>query len=152
MTRKGFSLLPNLKGAVETLCQLRGVGPATASGVCVCGGGGRVVSNCYCIPIFSIFLRFMHLHKKQSRHDFHVDCRNSFVPSPNYSGPNNHRTLPSSPLAALLCAAAPDNAPFMADEAVMAVPGLGKLDYTLKHYLSYTEAVGAKAKELNTIC
>ncbi|XP_064407107.1 uncharacterized protein LOC135351919 isoform X2 [Halichondria panicea] len=84
VTRKGFSLLPNLKGAVETLCQLRGVGPATAS--------------------------------------------------------------------ALLCAAAPDNAPFMADEAVMAVPGLGKLDYTLKHYLSYTEAVGDKAKELNTIC
>ncbi len=54
-----------------------------------------------------------------------------------------------SPLAALLCAASPDCAPFMADEAVMAVPGLGKLDYTLKHYLSYTEAVGAKAKELN---
>ncbi len=33
VTREGLSLLPNLKRAVEVLCQLKGVGPATASGV-----------------------------------------------------------------------------------------------------------------------
>lgn len=32
VTRKAFSLLPNLRKAIETLTSLRAVGPATASG------------------------------------------------------------------------------------------------------------------------
>ena len=38
----------------------------------------------------------------------------------------------------------------MADESVLAVPGLGKLEYTLKQYLAYTKKVQAKAKQLNS--
>ncbi len=53
--------------------------------------------------------------------------------------------------AALLCAAAPEEAPFMADEAVLSVPGLGKLDYTLRHYLAYTGALREKVSQLNEL-
>ena len=53
--------------------------------------------------------------------------------------------------AAILCAAAPEIAPFMADESVLSVPGLGKLDYTQKHYMTYAAKVQEKAKELSQI-
>ena len=50
-----------------------------------------------------------------------------------------------------MCAAAPEVAPFMADESVLSVPNLGKLDYTQKHYLAYAGKVQEKAKELNKL-
>ena len=53
------------------------------------------------------------------------------------------------PMTAILCAAAPDRVPFMADESVLSVPGLGKLDYNLRHYLLYAKKVEEKAKELS---
>ena len=50
-----------------------------------------------------------------------------------------------------MCAAAPEEAPFMADEAVLSVPDLGKLDYTQKHYMAYASKVQEKAKQLSTL-
>ena len=50
-----------------------------------------------------------------------------------------------------MCAAAPEVAPFMADESVLAVPGTGKLDYTQKHYLAYAEQIKEKANELSKL-
>ncbi len=76
-------MLPNLEAAVKHLCQLKAIGPATASGV--------------------------------------------------------------------LCAAAPHLVPFMADEAVMSVPELGKIDYTLKYFLGYARKVQEKVKQLNLL-
>lgn len=37
----------------------------------------------------------------------------------------------------------------MADEAVLSVPGLGKLEYNMKHYMSYTSRIQDKVDELN---
>ena len=50
-----------------------------------------------------------------------------------------------------MCAAAPEEAPFMADEAVLSVPDLGKLDYTQKYYMAYASKVQEKAKQLSTL-
>lgn len=50
---------------------------------------------------------------------------------------------------AILCAGSSSLAPFMADEAVLSVPGLGKMDYTLKHYMAYASKLQDKVKELN---
>jgi hypothetical protein len=50
-----------------------------------------------------------------------------------------------------MCAGAPEVAPFMADEAVLSVPDLGKLDYTQKHYIAYASKIQDKAKELATL-
>ena len=39
----------------------------------------------------------------------------------------------------------------MADEAMLSVPGLGKLDYTLKHYMAYASKLQDKVKQLNAL-
>ncbi|KAI5083467.1 hypothetical protein GOP47_0003210 [Adiantum capillus-veneris] len=49
--------------------------------------------------------------------------------------------------SAILAAAAPDVAPFMSDEAMIAVLG-GVKDYTLKQYLLFAEKLQCKAQEL----
>ena len=53
--------------------------------------------------------------------------------------------------AAILCLAFPDKVPFMADEAVRAVPELSSatLDYSLTQYMAYAKHLQEKAKELN---
>ncbi|KAK9166060.1 hypothetical protein Scep_001251 [Stephania cephalantha] len=50
--------------------------------------------------------------------------------------------------SAVLAAFAPDVAPFMSDEAMVAVLGHSK-DYSLKQYLAFTEKLQSKAKELS---
>ncbi|KAG6422046.1 hypothetical protein SASPL_118607 [Salvia splendens] len=50
--------------------------------------------------------------------------------------------------SAVLAAYAPDVAPFMSDEAMVAVLGNSK-DYSLKTYVSFVEKVQAKTKELS---
>ncbi|KAG1366673.1 hypothetical protein COCNU_13G004630 [Cocos nucifera] len=50
--------------------------------------------------------------------------------------------------SAVLAAYAPDVAPFMSDEAMMAALGNSK-EYTLKQYLAFAEKLQSKAKELS---
>uniref|UniRef100_A0ACD5W9R2 Uncharacterized protein n=1 Tax=Avena sativa TaxID=4498 RepID=A0ACD5W9R2_AVESA len=50
--------------------------------------------------------------------------------------------------SAVLAAYAPDVAPFMSDEAMIAALGNAK-EYTLKQYLAFAEKLQAKAKELS---
>ncbi|KAK3149473.1 hypothetical protein QOZ80_3AG0217830 [Eleusine coracana subsp. coracana] len=50
--------------------------------------------------------------------------------------------------SAVLAAYAPDVAPFMSDEAMVAALGNAK-EYTLKQYLAFAEKLQAKAKELS---
>ena len=38
----------------------------------------------------------------------------------------------------------------MSDESVQAIPGIGKLTYTFKQYLTYATALQEKAKQLTT--
>ena len=49
---------------------------------------------------------------------------------------------------AILCAGAPDKVPFMADESVDSVPGLGKIAYNLTYYLKFAAKVIDKAAQL----
>ena len=50
--------------------------------------------------------------------------------------------------AAILCAASTD-VPFMADESLQAVSGMGKLTYTLKQYITYASTLQEKARQLS---
>ncbi|KAG0335958.1 hypothetical protein BG000_007075 [Podila horticola] len=50
--------------------------------------------------------------------------------------------------SAILCAAAPDKIPFMADETMASVPGLGPIAYTAGYYLKFAEKVVDKAAAL----
>ncbi|XP_072022117.1 uncharacterized protein [Amphiura filiformis] len=51
--------------------------------------------------------------------------------------------------SAVLAAGAPEHAPFMADESMLAIPGLTPLQYTPSHYGRYAEQVKACVKRLN---
>ena len=62
--------------------------------------------------------------------------------------PFSFTSLPSS---AVLCAFSPQLAPFMADESVLSIPGLGKLEYNIKHYMAYAVKTREKVKELNEL-
>jgi hypothetical protein len=52
-------------------------------------------------------------------------------------------------LTALLAAAAPDRAPFMADECLMAIPEIEGIDYTTKEYLKFVHHIQATVERLN---
>jgi len=52
-------------------------------------------------------------------------------------------------LTALLAAAAPDQAPFMADECLMAIPEIEGIDYTTKEYLNFVHHIQATVERLN---
>lgn len=51
--------------------------------------------------------------------------------------------------AALLAAASPENAPFMADECLMAIPEIEGIDYTTKEYLNFVQHIQAAVQRLN---
>lgn len=48
---------------------------------------------------------------------------------------------------AILCAGN-RQVPFMADEAIQAIPGFGKIDYTMKFYLQYLEKIRSCLKNV----
>lgn len=52
--------------------------------------------------------------------------------------------------SALLAAAAPDSAPFMADECLMAIPGCENIDYTTKEYLNFVQQIQTITTRLNS--
>ncbi|XP_050298243.1 uncharacterized protein LOC126737395 [Anthonomus grandis grandis] len=51
--------------------------------------------------------------------------------------------------SALLAAASPESAPFMADECLMAIPDIEGIDYTTKEYLKFAQHIGSVAQRLN---
>ena len=52
-------------------------------------------------------------------------------------------------ISAVLAAGSPAHAPFMADEAMLALPGLQPLQYTLPFYIRYAEQVKIISKRLS---
>lgn len=52
-------------------------------------------------------------------------------------------------ILALLAAACPESAPFMADECLMAIPEIEGIDYTTKEYLKFVNHIQSVADRLN---
>lgn len=50
---------------------------------------------------------------------------------------------------AILCAACPDSVPFMADESMAGVTGLGTIKYDISYFEKYTQKINDRAEELN---
>lgn len=50
--------------------------------------------------------------------------------------------------SAILSAGAPDLVPFMADEAIMAIPGMGEINYNLQFYMKFLEKVSNVGEQL----
>ncbi|GFY65542.1 uncharacterized protein TNIN_417142 [Trichonephila inaurata madagascariensis] len=52
---------------------------------------------------------------------------------------------------AILAAAYPDQAPFMADECMLSTPGVETMDYTVAEYLNYAMELKKKSNHLNSL-
>lgn len=62
---------------------------------------------------------------------------------------SNLKGVGTTMASALLAAAAPEAAPFMADECLMAIPEIEGIDYTIKEYLKFVQHIQAAAARLN---
>lgn len=51
-----------------------------------------------------------------------------------------------------MAAAAPDKAPFMADECLKAIPAIEGIDYTAKEYLNFVDHIQNTVERLNGEC
>lgn len=63
---------------------------------------------------------------------------------------SNLKGVGTTMASALLAAAAPDSAPFMADECLMAIPEIEGIDYTTKEYLNFVQHIQATVDRLNS--
>ncbi|KAI8115434.1 hypothetical protein CVS40_12410 [Lucilia cuprina] len=63
---------------------------------------------------------------------------------------SNLKGVGTTMASALLAAACPDSAPFMADECLMAIPEIEGIDYTTKEYLNFVQHIQATVTRLNT--
>lgn len=143
-SRKAFRLLPDLKNAISALTELKGVGPATASGKSIhifafgCAVMSKVRQNNSLSP--TALHTFTQQWNDVKFTNVHGDCA---------SGITNHSHWHFCLYAAVLAAGSPEVAPFMADEAVEAVCGGGKVEYTQKAYLEYAERLKSLAADSN---
>lgn len=62
---------------------------------------------------------------------------------------SNLKGVGTTMASALLAAASPENAPFMADECIMAIPEIEGIDYTTKEYLNYCTHIQSTVDRLN---
>ncbi|XP_075231574.1 protein amun [Lycorma delicatula] len=62
---------------------------------------------------------------------------------------SNLKGVGTTMASALLAAAAPDKAPFMADECLMAIPDIEGIDYTTKEYLNFVTHIQTTVERLN---
>ncbi|XP_055689930.1 uncharacterized protein LOC129793723 [Lutzomyia longipalpis] len=65
---------------------------------------------------------------------------------------SNLKGVGTTMASALLAAAAPENAPFMADECLMAIPEIEGIDYTTKEYLNFVTHIQTTVGRLNAEC
>lgn len=63
---------------------------------------------------------------------------------------SNLKGVGTTMASALLAAASPDSAPFMADECLMAIPEIEGIDYTTKEYLNFVQHIQATVTRLNS--
>jgi hypothetical protein len=54
--------------------------------------------------------------------------------------------------SAALAAAFPEHYPFMDDLVAAQIPGMDALDFTLREYCRYAEALIARAQDLSAVC
>ncbi|CAH1284204.1 unnamed protein product [Diabrotica balteata] len=82
-----------------------------------------------------------------------AETKRAFRKLPNLelamSALSNLKGVGTTMASALLAAACPDSAPFMADECLMAIPDIEGIDYTTKEYLKFANHIKSVAERLN---
>ncbi|XP_047107288.1 uncharacterized protein LOC124776372 [Schistocerca piceifrons] len=82
-----------------------------------------------------------------------LETRKAFRKLPNLESAittlSNLKGVGTTMASALLAAVAPDQAPFMADECLMAIPEIEGIDYTTKEYLNFVQHIQNAVERLN---
>ncbi|XP_056641357.1 uncharacterized protein LOC130894757 isoform X2 [Diorhabda carinulata] len=82
-----------------------------------------------------------------------AETKRAFRKLPNLelamSALSNLKGVGTTMASALLAAACPESAPFMADECLMAIPDIEGIDYTTKEYLKFANHIKSVADRLN---
>ncbi|XP_058055788.1 uncharacterized protein LOC131207194 [Anopheles bellator] len=65
---------------------------------------------------------------------------------------SNLKGVGTTMASALLAAAAPETAPFMADECLMAIPEIEGIDYTTREYMNFVKHIRTTTDRLNREC
>ncbi|CAG9767414.1 unnamed protein product [Ceutorhynchus assimilis] len=81
------------------------------------------------------------------------ETKKAFKKLPNLEGAitalSNLKGVGTTMASALLAAACPETAPFMADECLMAIPDIEGIDYTTKEYLKFVQHIESVSQRLN---
>lgn len=97
-----------------------------------------------------------HLIKINTPRAVLVETKKAFRKLPNLeqslNALSNLKGVGITMASAMLAAAVPDLAPFMADECLNAMPEFENIDYTAKEYLKFVELIQAKQERLNKEC
>lgn len=82
-----------------------------------------------------------------------METRKAFKKLPNIEQAiialSNLKGVGTTMASAVLAAACPEGAPFMADECLMAIPEIEGIDYTTKEYLNFAQHIQATVNRLN---
>uniref|UniRef100_A0A182WSR1 Uncharacterized protein n=1 Tax=Anopheles quadriannulatus TaxID=34691 RepID=A0A182WSR1_ANOQN len=85
-----------------------------------------------------------------------TETRKAFRKLPNLeqaiTALSNLKGVGTTMASALLAAAAPENAPFMADECLMAIPEIEGIDYTTREYMNFVQHIQTTTDRLNREC
>jgi ribosomal protein S13 len=65
---------------------------------------------------------------------------------------SNLKGVGTTMASALIAAASPDIAPFMADEVLKAIPDIEGIDYTAREYLKFVTHIESTRNRLNSEC
>lgn len=94
-----------------------------------------------------------HLIKINTPRAVMMETKKAFRKLPNLeqalNALSNLKGVGTTMASALLAAACPETAPFMADECLMAIPEFESIDYTVKEYLKFVTHIQQAADRLN---
>lgn len=83
-----------------------------------------------------------------------METRKAFKKLPNIEQAiialSNLKGVGTTMASALVAAACPEGAPFMADECLMAIPEIEGIDYTTKEYLNFAQHIQTTVNRLNS--
>lgn len=136
-TKAALRKLPDVEKALDHLTGLKGIGPATASGKSIffagfCAGIPCHIKTYVNIGFFIVdFLLSYRVCYRLVEYIFFLDFQ-----KPNAC----HCSIFVFLILGILAALNPDT-PFMADEAMLCIPGLEDLEYTRGEFIFYKEKV-----------
>lgn len=107
----------------------------------------------FCFQRGKFYPQLSYLVKVNTPRAVMAETKKAFKKLPNLeqaiTALSNLKGVGTTMASALLAAASPENAPFMADECLMAIPEIEGIDYTTKEYLNFVQHIQNTVERLN---